>query len=294
MFIKSVYNKSPYKDRLDEITLEEINLIKNTCNQLSTSKKYVTHSEFCNAIREELTNLNKKTRKFQMSDNLEISNAHPTSNFSTKLLKNSFLKLFSEQKELTALQSSSRAHKNLDKKMKQNIEIDKMEVFSLIKQYAGVNGYIMLHRMVLILDMLKFCKKFYLVKSSGKIKIWKLVNYAQIVDIVAVEKAVLGILASNLKSLEQHEIVVNNIATAEKQEFTFRDRRDREESKVVRASKSFMNDVLRVSLSLKKKATELDNEDRRLGAIDGGNQQNGEDELNKANTLVNLPLANKD
>ena len=93
MFIKSVYNKIPYKDKLDEITLEIINIIKNTCNQLSTSKKYVTHSEFYNAIQ---------------------------SNFSTKLLKNSFLKFFSQQKELTALKSSCQAHKNLEKKNEKN------------------------------------------------------------------------------------------------------------------------------------------------------------------------------
>ena len=41
----------------------------------------------------------------------------------------------------------------------------------------------------------------------------KLVNSVQIVDIMAVEKAVLGILAENLKSNEEFEEVSKNVAT---------------------------------------------------------------------------------
>ena len=257
MFFQSIYNKSPYKDRLDEITIEEINLIKKTCLNLSNSKQFVTHNEFCNAIRDDLAVLNKTTRKYQMVQNWDTPNTSSNPNYSSKLLKNSFLKLFSDQKE-EPLPSSGRANRNLEKKMKQNIEIDKMEVFSLIKQYTGVNGNIMLNRLTLLLDMLKYCKKFHLVKST-RMKVWKLVNCAQIVDILAVEKAVLGILATNMKSLEQYEIVMKNIEGASGNEESIA----RERNETIKSSKSFMSDMLKNSLSLKKKATELDKEDKK-------------------------------
>ena len=165
MFFNSIYNKSPYKDRLDEITIEEINLNKKTCLHMQTSKQFLSHNEFCNAIRDDLTVLNKTTRKYQIGEKWDM-NMDSNSGFSNKLLKNSFLKLFSDQKVVSLMSGSARANKNLEKQLKQNIEIDKMEVFSLIKQYTGVNGNIMLNRMVILLDMLKFCKKFHLVKTS--------------------------------------------------------------------------------------------------------------------------------
>lgn len=271
LFVRSIYNKSPYKDRLDEITIEEINLIKKTCIQLSTTKKFLTHNEFCNAIREELANLNKTTRKYQMIGNLSAANLNAGSNLSANLLKNSFFKIFSEQKDASniPLPPSGRMNRNLEKRLKQNIEIDKMEVFSLIKQYAGVNGYIMLNRMIILLDMLKFCKKFHLVKTS-KIKLWKLVSYVQIVDISAVEKAVLGILAKNMKSLEQYETVISNIEEPEKQSIDLK-----EDNINVAHSKSFMNEMIKASVSLKKKATELESEEKRQQGFDSDKTDNG-------------------
>ena len=79
-----------------------------------------------------------------------------------------------------------------------------MEVFALIKQYIGVDGTIMLKRMVQLLEIMRYCKKFSLEKMNRKQK-EKLVNSVQIVDIMAVEKAVLGILAENLKSNEAQD-----------------------------------------------------------------------------------------
>ena len=106
-----------------------------------------------------------------------------------------------------------------------------------------------------------------------QVKVWKLVNCAQIVDIVAVERAVLGILASNLKSQEQYEIVMNNIEKeSEKQDIVLGE----EENKIVKASKSFMNQMLKTSVSLKKKITEFEKEERTLMGEETGKGNNQE------------------
>lgn len=90
-------------------------------------------------------------------------------------------------------------------------------------------------------------------------KVWKLVNCAQIVDIVAAERAVLGILASNLKSQEQYDLVVKNGENAaDKNEIALG-----EDNKIVKSSKSFMNQMLQTSVSLKKKATEYEHEEKK-------------------------------
>lgn len=88
-----------------------------------------------------------------------------------------------------------------------------------------------------------------------------MVNCAQIVDVVAVERAVLGILATNLKSQEQYDIVIDNVENAsEKQGISLG---EKEENKIIKINKSFVNQMLITSLSLKKKATQFENEEKK-------------------------------
>ena len=132
---------------------------------------------------------------------------------SKKLMLN---KVFGQYTSYHGSVTSTSYKKTMEKKLLQDVEIDKMEVFSLIKQYIGVDGTIMLRRMVQLLEMIKYCKKYSLDKMNRKQR-EKLVNSVQIVDIIAVEKAVLGILADNLKSNEQFE-EVSKIMKAGKEE----------------------------------------------------------------------------
>ena len=79
----------------------------------------------------------------------------------------------------------------------------------------------------------------------------------------------MGILATNLKSQEQYEIVMKNIESAgEKQDIVLE-----EDNKIVKTSKSFMNQMLQTSISLKKKITEFEKDDRMLDELGKGNNQ---------------------
>ena len=208
VFIKSAFYSSLNKDRLDEISIEEITLIQKTAKNLLGTSEFINFRAFCKAIRSELDNLNKKVRRDSLHSE---ASAAPKSIFtnavgmiSKKLMLN---KIFGQYTNYHGSVSNSSYKKTMEKKLLQDVEIDKMEVFGLVKQYIGVDGNIMLRRMVQLLEMMKYCKKFSLDKMNRKQK-EKLVNSVQIVDIIAVEKAVLGILADNLKSNEQFEEVL--------------------------------------------------------------------------------------
>ena len=82
----------------------------------------------------------------------------------------------------------------------------------------------------------------------------------------------MGILATNLKSQEQYEIVMKNIESAgEKQDIVLE-----EDNKIVKTSKSFMNQMLQTSISLKKKITEFEKDDRTLMMDESGKVNNQE------------------
>lgn len=209
VFIKSCFFTSLNKDRLDEITIEEINLIQRTAKLLNQTTEIITLRDFTNSIRHELDNLNQKVRRDSLNTGAATSSNNTEGMISKRFMLNKIFGLYSSSHGSV----SSNVHKKtMEKKILQDVEIDKMEVFALIKQYIGVDGTIMLKRMVQLLEIMRYCKKFSLEKMNRKQK-EKLVNSVQIVDIMAVEKAVLGILAENLKSNEEFEEVSKNVAT---------------------------------------------------------------------------------
>lgn len=249
LFFHSIFHISLNKDSLDEITLEEIDLIKKTARKLSSMKTTVTLAEYLNAIRNDLDLLNKSTRKYQME------HASKDNEFNPKKLN--VFKFLSHNQQLGNDQQNTPLP---DQNLIQGVEIDKMEVFSLIKQYAGVNGDILLSRIIYLLDSIMYCKKFHFLKLEPKKKM-KITNFVQIVDIAATERAVLGILSNNLKSQEQFEIVNNSnrsqISPANKK---FVD----EGKERVRSSKVFLNSVLKSMNS--KRYSEMDG--KRFSQID--------------------------
>ena len=211
VFIRSCFYTSLNKDRLDEISIEEINLIQRTAKLLLQTTEFISFRDFTNALRHDLDTLNQKVRRDSLNTEAAMSANGEKSLFgsavgliSKKLMLNKIFGLYSSYHGSI---SSNVNKKTMEKKLVQEVEIDKMEVFSLVKQYIGVDGTIMLRRMVQLLEMMRYCKKFSLDRMNRKQR-EKLVNSVQIVDILAVERAVLGILAENLKSNEEFEQVI--------------------------------------------------------------------------------------
>lgn len=214
LFFQSIFYRSLNKDSLDEISIEEIKLIIKTAKKLYEYNDYSNHKDFCAAIRDDLTDLNKKTRKkSKMTDPGYDSSSSPDNRKMQNKIFNYYAgKTMGGRNEDPAalIIPTKEVNKNMENKILQDVEIDKMEVFSLIKQFVGVDGLIMLGRMIQLLEFMSYGKKFTLDEISKKQRD-NLVNRIQIVDIVAVEKAVLGILSENLKFNELFVEVQKNI-----------------------------------------------------------------------------------
>ena len=64
LFVKSMYYSSPIKDRLDEITLEEIHLIERFTNEnLEKGIVKIKHSDFTDLIKKDLEKINRRFRR---------------------------------------------------------------------------------------------------------------------------------------------------------------------------------------------------------------------------------------
>lgn len=193
-FAKSIFHYSSNHDKMDEISFKEVKLIKEKAKTLLTQNKFVLHKDFCESIRNELDSLNQNV----ITDNVDSFFGLEEENLSKKYLLSKIFQGYSNN-----LYPEKR-NENKVKHLLKELEIDKMEVFSLIKQFEGVNGKIMLARLIGIIEMTKFCKKFTMNKLNQKQE-EKIVNHIQIVDILAVEKVVLGILSQKLKNCEIQE-----------------------------------------------------------------------------------------
>ena len=189
-FIKSVFYSSSNRDKLDEISLMEISLIKKKALLLSQKNQYTTYDELKESIKNELNAMNNDQSNMN-SENFNFFSNGNEENFSKKFKLNKIFQDYSSSKI-----SSEKNMRNREKKFVKELEIDKIEVFSFLKQFEGVNGKILLERLIEILNMIPFCKKFTMQKLNKKQE-EKLVSNIQIVDIMAVEKTVLNLLSEH-------------------------------------------------------------------------------------------------
>jgi len=203
-FTKSIFHYSTNRDKMDEISFKEIKLIKQKACRLLEKGESTTYKELCESIRNELESLNRNIS----AENGDSFFGLEAENLSKKYVLSKMFQGYS-----SSLYPDKR-NANKVKNLLKELEIDKMEVFSLIKQFEGVNGKIMLPRLIGVLDMLKYCKKFSMLKLNQKQE-EKVVNNIQIVDVLAAEKVVLGILSGNLKSLELQQEFIKRINLSE-------------------------------------------------------------------------------
>lgn len=192
-FFKSSFYSSSNRDSLDEITLKEISLIKEKATILLEKMEYISHRDFCEILKEDLETLNQNL--FTENDNALSFFNFSEENFSKKFLLSKIFHDYTSQifPEKINLRKRKKLHKELD--------IDKMQVFSFLKQFQGVDGNIMLKKLLGTIQILKFCKKFTMHKLNLKQE-RKLVSKIQIVDMSGVEKIVLGLIAQTLEAKE--------------------------------------------------------------------------------------------
>ena len=212
LFIKSMYYPCTIKDRLDEITMEEIMLIDSQCAELiSQGKEFTTHGEMTEAIKEDLERINKKFRR-----NSLLAQRHKAWSILQTLKGKTAESLGIRGNSTGSITLSTPGLKkqqtmglgdNVENELNVFVEIDKMEVFSFLRQFNGINGMIDLKRLRFLITQIKLCKKFNLMKIS-KTKQNKLINVIQVVEMFPVERSVINIMGEQVKNSKIFENVL--------------------------------------------------------------------------------------
>ena len=219
LFLKSMYYPCTIKDRLDEITMEEIMLIDTQCDVLiSNGKDYITHGEMTESIKVDLERINKKFRRNSLlqqrnrawnvlqtligktAENIGLTKSagntnsnNPSSNQSSPGLKRAV--------------TNANLGENVENEINVFVEVDKMEVFSFLRQFNGINGMIDVKRLRFLVSQIRLCKRFNLMKIS-KTKQNKLINVIQVVEMLPVEKSVVNIMGEQVRNSKIFENVL--------------------------------------------------------------------------------------
>lgn len=219
LFFKSMYYPCTIKDRLDEITMEEVMLIDTQCDLLiSSGKDYITHGELTESIKGDLERINKKFRRNSLlqqrnrswnvlqtligksAENIGLTKPagntnsnNPSSNQSSPGLKRAV--------------TNANLGENVENEINVFVEVDKMEVFSFLRQFNGINGMIDVKRLRFLVSQIRLCKRFNLMKIS-KTKQNKLINVIQVVEMLPVEKSVVNIMGEQVRNSKIFENVL--------------------------------------------------------------------------------------
>lgn len=222
LFIKSMYYPCTIKDRLDEITMEEIMLIDSQCDILiSSGKDFITHGELTESIKTDLERINKKFRR-----NSLLQQRNKAWNILQTLVGKNAEKFGLSKGSFTANNNNNNSNKNdkgspglqrsatianlsdnVENELNVFVEVDKMEVFSFLKQFNGINGMIDVKRLRFLISQIKLCKQFNLMKFS-KTKQNKLINVIQVVETLSVEKSVVNIMGEQVRNSKIFENVL--------------------------------------------------------------------------------------
>jgi hypothetical protein len=87
------------------------------------------------------------------------------------------------------------------------VEVDKMEVYSFMRQFIGVDGFIDLKRLSYLIKLIKYCKKFTII-NLDYYKKNRLVNVIQVVETQVVERAIFGIMAEQARNTKLFDNVL--------------------------------------------------------------------------------------
>lgn len=210
LFLKSMYYPCTIKDRLDEITMEEIMLIDKQCRNLaSQGKDFITHVDLTELIKDELENINKKFRR-----NSLLQQRNKAWNILQSLTGKSAESIGiagsvsnNSNSNSPTLKKQMTLGQRVENEINVFVEIDKMEVFSFLRQFNGINGMIDVKRLMFLISQIRLCKKFNLMAIS-KTKQNKLINVMQVVDMFPVEKSVINIMAEQVRNSKIFENVL--------------------------------------------------------------------------------------
>ena len=204
LFIKSLFIGLLIKDKFDYITVEEINLIEKTAKNLFNKKtKTISHEDFIELIKKDLEKINRKIRRFSI--------------LKVKAKEISVLQSITKQKrKLNARNLAFKANldsknsvKNseIEEKINMFVEVDKLEVFSFLKQFVGINGLIDLKKLIYLFNQRRICKKFSLV-TLDRVRKDKTVNYLQVVNLLIGEKTIYNL---NNENKRQNKIFMDTL-----------------------------------------------------------------------------------
>ena len=208
LFLKSMYYPCIIKDRLDEITMEEIMLIDEQCDILIKKDiEFISHGELTESIKEDLERINKKFRRNSLLAQknkawsiLQTLIGKSAESIRIKSAENSALSPVTKQKTMIL-------GENVENQLNVFVEVDKMEVFSFLRQFNGINGMIDVKRLRFLISQIKLCKKFNLMKIS-KLKQNKLINVIQVVEMFPVERSVINIMGEQVRNAKIFENVL--------------------------------------------------------------------------------------
>ena len=184
------------KDKLDEITKEEIMLVYQKAEeQLKNGNEYLTYHELVACVKDGIEEINRNFRKHSIQT--KNSNWNIVENLQKKTAKIIGVNLGPEPeaKEKDRADLSEK----IENKINVFVEIDKMEVFSFLRQFVGINGKINLEKLKFLINQIKFCKKFHLVTLSMA-KRNKLIKVIQVNQMLAVEKSVINMMAEQVRN----------------------------------------------------------------------------------------------
>ena len=196
LFIRSMFYSCSMKDKLDEITKEEIMLVYQKAEeQIKNGNEYLSYHELVACVKDGIEEINRNFRKHSIQT--KNSNWNIVENLQKKTAKIIGVNLGPEPeaKEKDRADLSEK----IENKINVFVEIDKMEVFSFLRQFVGINGKINLEKLKFLINQIKFCKKFHLVTLSMA-KRNKLIKVIQVNQMLAVEKSVINMMAEQVRN----------------------------------------------------------------------------------------------
>ena len=197
LFVRSMFYACSMKDKLDEITKEEIMLLNEKAQEsLKEGKESINYQELITDIKDGVEEINRNFRNH--------STATKNNNWNIiENLKKKTAKIIGMNNSTTPEIKEKEDRENLSEKIVNKIdvfvEIDKMEVFSFLRQFIGINGMIDLEKLTRLISQIKYCKKFHLVTLS-KSKRNKLIKVIQVNQMLAVEKSVIHTMAEQVRN----------------------------------------------------------------------------------------------
>lgn len=194
LFIRSMFYSCTMKDKLDEITKEEIMLLYEKADKnLKLGKEYMNYHDLVEEIKEGVEEINMNFRKHSVQTKNNNWNILENIKKKTAKLVGVNYNQVSEAKDQMVLAEK------IENKINVFVEIDKMEVFSFLRQFVGINGLINLEKLKYLINQINFCKKFHLVTLS-KSKRNKLIKVIQVNQMLAVEKSVINMMAEQVRN----------------------------------------------------------------------------------------------